>query len=984
MLKKGSSKKPEIKAKGKVIDNTSLEENILDDLDDSQFAKEMPKVLQTQNAKEANHMAFVEKVFSGEIGGREEKLVSRLADFFWEYVIVMYNPDYQGQENKAVTDEEAKLFYKKCFKPRKTGSLHKDRLNFLHEVQAFEKTFKKLNDINNGKCIRYGGRLSISGENVIDFGGPTKDFSTLVRNAVFYKLVGSLGLKVRQIVSRGGEYIFLLITADEADLQIEAERTRFNKQLEIALTDIQSLVPCDQSLRPMHILKTNDDDIKRLYRDVKPFFRKAFNLEKNTERVDYKYEPEGVTMGAWSTYKIYLTLIKEGIEKIEAVQSHKNQMFLFQKLLKDSLEKANQNVPRNDKLKNLWDQMDIFKPIPPYAEYRRSGKEDEFNNMWRTHEIDESGKRSLFRGMERIRLLVSYIETEIGLNFLQEQEYILAHYPLHNNWQLKGKETNIATAVSAEDLLLKNVLYNFKPVQVDGPLMTSWSTSLINQKIPLSKIRNYFGEKIALYFEFLRYYQVSLLLPAFIGLGVFIVQRLLNDEHIVVQILNAAYSVFMTIWATIYLEGWKRREASLSIMWGTTKYEQVEVPRPQYKGVLRRSPITDEMDEIYFDSRKRVKYFMLAMTVSLLILSLVIGIVAGLIILKWRLSEDLLISGIDLAGPVCSILNAIQIQVFNIIYAKLAKILTDMENHKTENQYQDSLILKVFAFQFVNAYNSLCYIAFAKSYFEGCIVTEDGKKVKKIGESCMDELYTQLISIFIVSYVKNIVELGIPFIKYQMRKRKKAQAKIMSQEVAKKDIRGKIEAQLYLEYYVTTDKDGTIDDYMELAVQFGYLSLFARAFPLSATLTFLGLWFEMFTDKLKILRLVRRPIPLASKDIGTWLNIFSVVCVFAIFSNTALFCFTAPTFKNWEAANDYSYIIFALVVVGLLIFRSQIQSWIPDVPEKFEIVQARHDFIVERVLRGTPKTEFQEDEETFDMGIYFASSEGSRLKTLDI
>ena len=503
--------------------------------------------------------------------------------------------------------------------------------------------------------------------------------------------------------------------------------------------------------------------------------------------------------------------------------------------------------------------------------------------------------------------------------------------------------------------------------------MQCWKTSLINQNIPLNKIRNYYGEKIALYFEFLRYYQCSLLFPAIFGLVVFIVQRIVDQDTGLALALNAIYSIFMSIWATIFLEGWRRKESSLSILWGTTKFERVEVPRPQYKGVMRRSPITDEMEEIYYPTSKRMLIFILAASVSLLILSLVLGIVAGLIILKSSITDKLIVSGINFAGPVVSLINAVQIIFFNIIYSKLAKIMTDMENHKTENQYQDSYILKVFTFQFVNAFNSLCYIAFIKEHTEECLATDDDGKSYRT-KNCMNELYTQLISIFIVSYVKNLVEIGVPYFKFKLRKRKRMQDKNLRTNVASKDIRDKVEAQIDLEYYVTTDKDGTIDDYMELAIQFGYLTLFALAFPLSTSLAFIGLWFEMHTDKLKILHLIRRPIPLSAKDIGTWFNIFSTVCVFAIFSNTALFCFTSRTFHKIDGWEKNSYIVFAIVVIVLLVFRNQLQSWIPDVPEKYEIVLARHEFTVERVLRGDAKPLLTADEEIFDTSMYFALS----------
>lgn len=987
MKSKGNkSISPVPKGRDSVNNVTAIGKDITSKLDNKASS-----ILLNNTIKKPNNKESILKIFKGELPAKSGKNSSVLDEFQWEYAIVVPNPDFPGKLNEAVTLETAQNFYKDCFKAKKTGSLQKDTLNFLQESQAFIDAYNSLNDIDDGKALIGGGKLTVEGEKVFDNGTPTKDFTTLVRNALFYKLVCSLGLKVKQMASKTGEYLYFVITADENDLMIEAERTRFEKQLEIALSDMQSLIPCDEYLRPLHILKNDDPEIKRLYKEIKPFLTRAFGLQKNVEKVEYKLDPNGVTPNMWNAYKIYLSLLKDGITKITgSVSSHSSQMFLFQKLVKDSIEKANLGFRNRDCLKNLWTRMDISKPIAPFAEYRRGNKDDELCNMWRTHEINESGKRSLFRNMERIRLIVSYIRTEVGINFLQEKGFIVAHYPLHNIWQLKGKNSNIVQNIPDEDKLLRNILYDFKPLNADGPLITSWRTSLFNQKIPLSKIRNYYGEKLALYFEFLRYHQCSLLFPALIGIAVFVIQRVFDSQSSQVLALNAFYSIFMTIWATAFLEGWKRKEAALSISWGTTKFEQIEIPRPQYKGIKRRSPVTDELEEIYYPESKRVKFLILAVTVSLLIISLVLGIVAGLIILKSELADKLVVSTFNLAGPICSVLNAIQILVFNVIYQKLAKIMTDFENHKTENQYQDSYIWKVFAFQFVNSFNSLVYIAFIKGYVgEGCLVTQDDGSVKK-GSNCMNELFTQLVSIFVVSYIKNLVEIGVPFIKYQMKKRKKAQNKVATvvnvehnNENNPKDIRTKVESQLLLEDYMTTDKDGTIDDYMELAIQFGYMTLFALAFPISTALGFLGLWFEMHTDKLKTLHLVRRPLPLSSKDIGTWSSIFSIICVLAIFSNTALFCFTSGTFDDMDGVSEYNQIIFAVVVVLLLLFRSVLQNAIPDISQSFSIVIARHDYVVEKVLRGESQPLDQIDEEVLDTGIYF-SSLSEKMSQLDL
>lgn len=47
-------------------------------------------------------------------------------------------------------------------------------------------------------------------------------------------------------------------------------------------------------------------------------------------------------------------------------------------------------------------------------------------------------------------------------------------------------------------------------------------------------------------------------------------------------------------------------------------------------------------------------------------------------------------------------------------YHKLAIYLTNLENPRTQTEYEDSYTFKIFLFEFLNFYSSLIYIAFFK------------------------------------------------------------------------------------------------------------------------------------------------------------------------------------------------------------------------------------------------------------------------------
>ncbi|RYH14491.1 hypothetical protein EON65_33545, partial [archaeon] len=46
----------------------------------------------------------------------------------------------------------------------------------------------------------------------------------------------------------------------------------------------------------------------------------------------------------------------------------------------------------------------------------------------------------------------------------------------------------------------------------------------------------------------------------------------------------------------------------------------------------------------------------------------------------------------------------------------VANALSERENHRTDTQYEDSMIAKIFIFQFVNSYASFFYLAFIAQF----------------------------------------------------------------------------------------------------------------------------------------------------------------------------------------------------------------------------------------------------------------------------
>ena len=126
--------------------------------------------------------------------------------------------------------------------------------------------------------------------------------------------------------SRGGEFIYILVAADEYIIANEAERSAYEIQLELGASDLESLQPCDQHLRPYRILrKQSNQEIEDLEAELKEFYKEIFAgsddmrlhgmndslMEDDEEKdEDELFEPTNVSAEKWQTYKFYLSEVK--------------------------------------------------------------------------------------------------------------------------------------------------------------------------------------------------------------------------------------------------------------------------------------------------------------------------------------------------------------------------------------------------------------------------------------------------------------------------------------------------------------------------------------------------------------------------------------------------------------------------------------------------------------------------------------------------
>lgn len=115
-----------------------------------------------------------------------------------------------------------------------------------------------------------------------------------------------------------------------------------------------------------------------------------------------------------------------------------------------------------------------------------------------------------------------------------------------------------------------------------------------------------------------------------------------------------------------------------------------------------------------------------------------------------------------------------------------------------------------------------------------------------------------------------------------------------------------------------------------MAIQFGYLTLFAVAFPAAPIAALINNMIESRSDLVKLMKSMQRPHPREAANIGTWVEILEVMSYIACMVNCAIIVFTS---KELAHLSLFSRLWIGLVIEHLLFFlKFTIAKFIPDAP----------------------------------------------------
>ncbi|KAM8953173.1 anoctamin-7 [Pelodytes ibericus] len=600
-----------------------------------------------------------------------------------------------------------------------------------------------------------------------------------------------------------------------------------------------------------------------------------------------------------------------------------------------------------------WVPEDISKTVGFFNESTPRHPPETFNCHFKSRKLmsylGNENKDTFFTNTQRHQILFEILANaqygssgrgEVGVERLLCEDVFSAAYPLHD-----GDYTPEPSA-SPEQFTHRQILYKY---------WARWIKWCKHQ--PLDHIRKYYGEKIALYFAWLGFYTKWLLPAAVIGTlafayGFYIATYDIptadvchsEDQYVmcpacticpnwnlssICQLYKAAvlfdhpgtllFSFFMSVWSVTFLEYWKRLSATLSYRWDCLEFSEIEEPaRPEFTALAPLTilnPITG-IEEPYFPKAYRLRRIFTGSMVIVLMIAVVIIFLISVILYRIIIfvvlskSEKLYTSASLIASMSGSVLNLIITLILSKVYTALAHFLTHWEMHRTHTAYEDAFTFKVFIFEFVNYYSTPIYIAFFKGRFVGfpgheiTILRIHNESCNPGG--CLIELAQQMLIIMVGKQILNNIKEFI-FPKLVLCWHKLKYSKNQTQEK---------ESPWQRDYKLVSYK-GLFEEYLEMVIQFGFITIFVAACPLAPLFALLNNWIEIRLDAQKFVCEYRRPLAERAQGIGIWMSILEAITSLAVIGNAFLVAFTSDYlpriyYQYKTSGNLTGYIDFSL------------------------------------------------------------------------
>eukprot|EP00606_Chrysophyceae_sp_TOSAG23-5_P000230 GSChrysophyteH2.ASY1.ANO1.782.1 assembled CDS len=568
-------------------------------------------------------------------------------------------------------------------------------------------------------------------------------------------------------------------------------------------------------------------------------------------------------------------------------------------------------------IERIADKVPVSNKFPVYAGF---SSKTEKRHLYNTYPTVRG--HTFFRSKDRQCLTKSILDSHFDLEKLEQRRVISGIMGLHdaNRGEKVTKEilqkhwVGVWTA-DAADIGAPYVTHEAYEDNVSCP----WYWRPFSQ--PLADIRDYFGEKIALYFAWLGYYTCFLFVLSVFSMLLYVVMidRGAMDLTDTSDWWAYFYFVIVIIWSEIFQNTWLRQNSAIQLKWGTNKLEGIgeDYPRPQFQGTgpLVRSTINNAKIAV-FPSETRAIRSLGSYCIIFLLIILNLCLIGGVYIGEYYLVlyYPTLVENVYLAWGQAS-LHAFILQTNASLFPRFGIRLNNWENYRTETDFEDALVTKTLVFQVTNNFAAATFTTFGKGLiFDDCS-----------GGSCIGDLRTLLFAIIFVRLGMTVWRL-FKSIVYRFTDDiiGKANNKLHSNggsagkgEDDDDDVDVAERAELlqlseeseddkqFQEEIKLTNYEGTFNSYSESALQFGFVSLFSVAMPLLPVYALFENFFLIRVNAWRLCVLHRRPHVVVVGNIGEWAFFIKFLSYMGPFWGCGIIVFASPNFASTNTQDKY-------------------------------------------------------------------------------
>uniref|UniRef100_A0A673GJH7 Anoctamin n=1 Tax=Sinocyclocheilus rhinocerous TaxID=307959 RepID=A0A673GJH7_9TELE len=458
-----------------------------------------------------------------------------------------------------------------------------------------------------------------------------------------------------------------------------------------------------------------------------------------------------------------------------------------------------------------------------------------------------------------------------------------------------------------------------------------WSACFRGQ--PITNVRNYLGEKVALYFLWLGWYTFLLIPASVIGLVVFLYGvAFYNTSPLIKEVCQSnvimcplcdktcrvwelsdtcmyakvsllfdnegtvAFAMFMAVWATVFLEFWKRHRSSYVCAWKV--FDWCEEEEELILEIVNNAHCKPKMH----------RHSYLRSTIVLVLVTLMLLIIIGLthVLVVCRVIATVLLAENSPWKVITENSQTVGVMLGAVLHYITITVMTRVKaprkNKHSHAAIERSFTVKMFIFQFFTMFSSLIYTAF----FLGRINGHPGGYVRISGiwrleechpSGCLTDLFIQMSVIMVLKQTfNNIFEYSGPWFSRWLKRKKTQKFRRRCFKCYKKECMNAKEGselcenckleEIHRNYsLIKTDRFSLFNEFLEMVIQFSFTTIFVAAFPLAPLLALLNNIIEIRLDAIKMVSLERRLVPTKANDIGVWTDVLEVIGVLAVIAN---------------------------------------------------------------------------------------------------